>query len=259
MIGIHTFKGLQEKFPQTFHPYNDKDKLCVIPLDDKDTCPSDMSILVMNGAQFMNLRDVSHEPTETALKSVEKDQNMDGDSEDDDYMGFDPKIILNLQRCWRHVSKRIQESRRIRETTHGQMLLFIQKLCSMQLDESSDLQSLTKIRTRAFLFTEGTRILIETDKATRDIQGHRATWKAAIHHRTSIPDLERLDLIASDIGHIESKLDSLRIKWSTKGFEKYGQLVSPRTLTSEAREASRALTSIRHEMDAIKQKLDFAE
>lgn len=77
----------------------------------------------------------SHGIADTVTLPDEEQQGMKDTADGDEHMGFDPKIIENLQRLWRRVLVRIHELRRQRETQDGQILLSVQNLCATELDK----------------------------------------------------------------------------------------------------------------------------
>lgn len=92
-----------------------------------------MKGIILSGAKFTKLHDVleaCHEIPNAATVSGEANQSMTDKSEGDEYMGFKPETILNLQRQWRRVFSRVHEHRRLQETPHGQIFLPVQRLCS---------------------------------------------------------------------------------------------------------------------------------
>lgn len=248
----------------SFRVYNGKDKICVVSLDDKDNCASYLKGFVTNGAQLMKLSDVpiaSHGIADTVTIPDEEQQGIKDSGDGDEHMGFDLRMIENLQKRWRYVLARIHECRHQRETPDGQILLSVQNLCATELDKAPKTGDPVKLKIhiRAFLLTEGAKVLIEVDKISRDIQALRDIWKFAIGQEVSVSELEELDTIIQQIVPFESKLATLTETWSIKGFERLIPVTSPETWKSKSREALRMLKSIRHEMDAIARKLSVAE
>lgn len=245
----------------SFRLCNGKDKMCVITLDDKATCPFYLKSFVEKGARLTKSSDILQDYQSIAEEVAgfdEKLQDMNDKSEEDEYMGFKPKTIVNLQRRWRCILTRIHEQRRARETLHGQILTSIQKLCSTMLDGERGTRAFSeilKIHIRASLFTQGVDILIEIDNVTRSIRCVRDTWKAAIERPLSISEIEVLDSITPQIGNIESKLTSLTEMWSLGGFEKFILRTLPEEWKIRAREAVRVLKSIKYDIDAVERKL----
>lgn len=256
---------LREDFVHSFRVYTGKDKMCVVSLDDKDNCAFYLKGFVTNGAQYTKLSDVLiafHGIADTVAIPDEEQQGIKGTADGDEHMGFDPKIIENLQKRWRYALARIHELRRQRETPDGQISLSIQKLCSTELDGESKAGSYPvklKIHIRAFLLTEGARVLIEVDEISTSIQTLRESWKFAISQEVSISELEELDTIIQQIIPFESKLGTLAETWSIKGLERLIPVTSPETWKSKSREALRMLKSIKYDMDVIARKLSVAE
>lgn len=258
--GSSFLKRLQEDVLGSFRLYNGKDKICIITLDDKATHPFYLSSFFEKGVRVTKLSDILQGfqgIAEAVAASDEKRQDVNK-SEEDEYMGFNPDIIVQLQRRWRVILTRMHEQRRSRETLHGQILISIQKLCSAVLDGERGTRAFSdtlKIHIRAFLFTQGINVLIEIDKAIRAIRAVRDSWKAAIERPLTISEIEVLDSITPQIGNVESKLSNLTETWSLHGFEKHILRTSPEKWRAGAREAVRVLKSIKYEVDAVESKL----
>lgn len=123
----------------SFRVYNGKDKIFVVSLDDKDNCASYLKSFIANGAQLTKLSDVliaSHGIADTVTLPDEEQQGMKDTADGGEHMGFDPRMIENLQKRWRYVLARIHECRRQRETPAGQILLSIQNLCATEMDKA---------------------------------------------------------------------------------------------------------------------------
>lgn len=234
--------------------------MCIITLDDKETHPFYLSSFFEKGVLVTKLSDILQGfqgIAEAVAASDEKRQDMKK-SEEDEYMGFNPEIIVHLQRRWRIILTRIHEQRRARKTHHGQILISIQKVCSVVLDGERGTRAFSdilKIHIRALLFTQGINVLIEIDKAARTIRAVRDSWKAAIERPLTISEIEVLDNITPQIGNVESKMSNLMEMWSLHGFEKHIPRTSPEKWRAGACEAVRALKSIKYEVDAVEGKL----
>lgn len=234
--------------------------MCIITLDDKATHPLHLSSFFEKGVRVTKLSDILQDfqgMAEAVAVSDEKRQDMNK-SEEDEYMGFNPEIIVHLQRRWRIIFTRIYEQRRARETLHGQILISIQKLCDTVLGGEWGTRASAgtlKIHIRAFLFTQGINVLIEIDKATRTIRAIRDSWKAAFKRPLTFSEIEVLESITPQIGNVESKLSNLTETWSLHGFEKHILRTSPEKWRAGAREAVRVLRSIRYEVDGVERKL----
>ena len=113
----------------------------------------------------------SHGMAHTVKTILDEEQQDSKDTANgDEHTGFDPRIIENLQKRWRYVSARIHECRRQRETSDKQILLSIQNLCAAELDKAPKTGGYPvklKIHIRAFLLTQGARVLIKVDKISR--------------------------------------------------------------------------------------------
>lgn len=234
--------------------------MCIVTLDNKATHPFYLNSFFEKGVQVTKLSDILQGFQGIAESVAASDRNRQdmNNSEEDKYMGFNPDIIIYLQRRWRVILTRIHEQHRSRETLRGQILLSIQKLCSTVLDGERGTRAFSdilKIRIRAFLFTEGINVLIEIDKATRTIQAVRDTWKVAIECPLTISEIEVLGTIPPQIGNVESKLSNLTEMWSLHGFEKHILRTSPEKWRAGAREAVRVLKSIKYEVDAVERKI----
>ena len=77
-----------------------------------------------------------------------------------------------------------------------------------------------KIHIRAFLLTQGARVLIKVDKISRSVQSLQDTWKFAIGQEVFVSELEELDTIIQQIIPFESTLGTLVETWSIKAFER---------------------------------------
>ncbi|KAJ5612695.1 Tetratricopeptide-like helical [Penicillium lagena] len=257
LVTARGFQKLREESIRLYTVYNGKDELYVISLDNKSQPPLHFRGFVENHGRFEKLT--------TALRSSRPAGNPlamftgEGSTAVEEYSKHELDMITNLQRRWRRMMKLIGEKRRMRETTEGNIIVSLQRVCSLKFSSvpgHSRLSIKDKIHLRKLLFTDGLNILVELETMAANVQRLKDTCKVFFWNTFSLAEIEDLDTIRASINHVDAGLDALTAKWSLKWIGSVILIMSPRTLEQHAREAICALWTIKQEAEMVKHQLD---
>lgn len=243
---------MRAEFIRSFRIYGEKDGVRVLSLDDSGNCPLYLSDFVKDGARQMKLSRLLeiHGITESERQSKEQ-----GDKFKEEYTSHELKLIVTLQRRWRYVLLKMEETRQLRKTAEGSIMADLDQFCRRKLDKelaSSALPPKSKIAIRAFLFTDALSILVDLSRSTNNIKRLREIFRVRLASSKTTAELEELTVLPAQFNHFEAKLKSISDVFSVERLESTLELAE---LKANAREFQRVLRTVNHELRIIENNL----
>jgi hypothetical protein len=249
---MHIALGGYDIFRQTcireYNVYNQKDEVCVITLDNKETAPIFLRAIVQSNAKFRTLDDVlrvAHAVEQTSAQPEAGEAfNVD------EYTGYELDRIVNLQRKWRKLMNVFELNRRSRETRDGKLIQHLHETCSNILP-AAGWSSLDKIKIRKVLFTDGIKVIRDMEAQLAALQHLKNQWRYQFDSCQSTTKLEELSALRIDIVGIEKKLNHVLEYWSLRGLERGLMQLAPQVLGAGARDAQRTLLAVQHDVEML--------
>jgi hypothetical protein len=246
LVGHDTFR---QTCVREYEVYHQKDEICVITLENKETAPLFLRSMVQSNAKFCTLDDilrVSHAVEQTTAPPDQAGET----SNIDEYTGYELDMIVNLQRRWRKVMSVFEVNRRSRETREGKLIQRLHEIASNVLP-ATGWSILDKIHIRKVLFTDGARVVRDMEVQLACLQLLNNKWRYQFNNCQSTIKLEELSALRGDILGLEKKLNHVLENWSPRGLEKGLMQLGPQVLGAGARDAQRTLLAVQRDIDML--------
>jgi hypothetical protein len=246
LVGHDTFR---QTCIRAYDVYHQKDEICVITLDNKETAPLFLRAMVQSNAKFCTLDDilrVSHAVEQTSALPDQAGET----SNVEEYTGYEIDMIVNLQRRWRKVMSVFEVNRRTRATREGKLIQRLHEISSNVLP-AAGWSALDKIHIRKVLFTDGVRVIRDMEVQLACLQQLNNKWRYQFNNCQSTIKLEELSALRGDILGLEKKLNYVLENWSLRGLEKGLMQLAPHVLGAGARDAQRTLLAVQRDMDML--------
>ncbi|OGE51205.1 hypothetical protein PENARI_c014G04055 [Penicillium arizonense] len=246
LVGHETFR---QTCIREYDVYHQKDEICVITLDNKETAPLFLRPMVQSNAKFCTLDDILRVSHAMEQPSVQPDQAGET-SNVEEYTCYEIDMIVNLQRRWRKVMSVFEINRRSRATREGKLIQRLHDISSNVLP-AAGWSALDKIHIRKVLFTDGVRVIRDMEVQLACLQQLNNKWRYQFNNCQSTIKLEELSALRGDILGLEKKLNYVLENWSLRGLEKGLMQLVPHVLGAGARDAQRTLLAVQHDMDML--------
>ncbi|KAJ5757424.1 uncharacterized protein N7511_006118 [Penicillium nucicola] len=254
---MHLVFYSHDAFKQTcireYEMYNEKDMICVVSLENKDTPPLFLKTMVQNNAKYCKLDDILRASHAVEQNSGLADQAGETPSIEE-YTGYELDRIVNLQRCWRKVMSVFQINRCFRESPEGKLCQQVHELTCKALP--MELHTLDRIRIRKVLFTDCIKVICEMEVQLAALQQLTNKWRRHFNNCPSTSNLEALSTLRGEIILVGNMLQVVNKSWSLKGLEKVLGSVNDTVLAASARDSQRALLAIQYDIGNLIDKID---
>jgi hypothetical protein len=244
--------GSNDKFRQScirgYKPYNDKDGLCVITLDDEEPAPPALRPFVHDKAQFSTLSDVL---TLAKLAAIPQITGQGETPQGEDYTENELKEIIKVQQRWRKVMSASRINRQYRQTRTGHYTTELVEICSrvFGIETALTWPFAKKLFMRKVIFTDVFKLIMSLEGVLDHLRELVNEWRQEFNNNHSIAKLEELTLIRDKIMYLDGNIENLRCDWALGGIRQMVLSTAYGKVSSSARKAQRTVMAAGEEIE----------
>lgn len=208
------FEGFPQQVISSFRDYHDKDSLHIITVNDCKEFPTPLKKLMDLGISRTYLDAILS--LSSSLEAYSPPIREDIVAADE-YSQAEVDAIIVIQHLWRRRLSRIQEDRRLRESSLGMITECLVNLCATHIPAEYPPKS--KIRIRASLLTEGVQLLTVTEEVAQTMQLLQDNT-ALLLEDGDVAHLELLESVLPRIRKCETTFGEIETCWSPRNLER---------------------------------------
>ena len=234
----------KDKFRQSciraYAPYNNKDGLCIITLNDEDFAPLTLRQFMDEGAEFAMLSEV------VALAKLAATPQPTAPGEGPqvgEYTESELQVIIKVQQRGRKMVKANHINRQYRQTPIGNYTARLVRVCRNVFGNrtAAAWPREKKIAMRAAIFTDVLTLIMFMDGVLDHLRELKDQWRLEFNNDHSIAKLEELTLIRDKIMSLDENLENLRSEWSFGGIQQIMLSTTRGKVSSSTRRATNTL------------------
>jgi hypothetical protein len=224
---------------RAYEPYNDKDGLCVITLNDEVT-PRPLRPFIDGKAMFSTLSEIV---TLANLASTPGPTRPGEAQQGEEYTESELNVIVDVQKRWRKVMKAYPINRRYLQTPAGQYTVQLVEVCNRVFASGVvafwPIQQ--KLIMRKVIFMDLFNLIMALDGVLGHLRELQNKWRQEFNNNHSIAQVEELTLIRDKIVSLVENLETVRCDWALQRIQHTVLSTAPDKVSASARGAYRAI------------------